>query len=236
MTTHGPTILDVDSAVRSVLAGLFLGTRRPAGLNGDAGGDETTFGGPLLALRHAEAFGAEVRRVKILPGTVVTPLARDLLKRRRVEIGFVSQVALGRVRDLGEWGVAFEAGCGPADAWRRSLLEGPESWDEVGRSADEAAAWVSESGGDRRGALVLTPEASYAAYRASRLPQVRAAHVAEPEAVSRAVRAIGVNVLVVETPGKPLAMVRQIAKAFRNGGSPRAPEGFMSFESWGVPR
>jgi hypothetical protein len=82
---------------------------------------------------------------------------------------------------------------------------------------------VAGSGGSGRGALVLTDEASAAVYRACLVPGVRAATASESDAVARAVRALGVNLLVVEPAGKPLALIRQLGATFRRGGGPRPP-------------
>src|SRR5262249_35836122 len=76
----GPGLGEVDAAVRSVLAErLGRGARAP-----DASGE--VFAGRLLALRHVEAMPAGVRLVRVAPGTVITPLARDHLKRLGVEV------------------------------------------------------------------------------------------------------------------------------------------------------
>jgi hypothetical protein len=70
---------------------------------------------------------------------------------------------------------------------------------------------------------LLTEEASVAVYRAGGLPGVRAASAGECEAVARAVRALGVNLLVVEPAGKPLALIRQLGATFRRGRAPSLP-------------
>src|SRR4051794_14720094 len=126
-----PTIAQVDAAVRAVLA-----QRRPS-----APADRP-FVGKLLGLRHVEALPAETRDVAIAPGTVVTPLARDLLKRRGIATRLVSEHELGRSQGRGEWGFVIEDDSGLASALRRGLL-GDDDWAEVGSDALEAARWVS---------------------------------------------------------------------------------------------
>jgi hypothetical protein len=208
-------IQQVDRAVRSILQG------RDGGPEGDGG----IFAGRLLSLRHAEALRAGTREVRVAPGTVITPLARDFLKRQGIGLRVVSRLEVEAVRERGEWGFAIEAETGTTDALRRAWLDGPEPWAALEPTAEAAAKWVVEGPG--RGALLLTDEASVAVWRACRLVGVRAATAAEPEAVARAVRRLGVNLLVVEPAGKPIALVRQLGLAFRKAGAPRIPEGFV---------
>jgi hypothetical protein len=194
---------------------------------GDRGGDSDggIFAGHLLSLRHAEAFRAGTREVRVAPGTVITPLARDFLKKQGIGLRVVSRLEVEAVRERGEWGFAIEAETGTAGALRRAWLDGPEPWTELEPMADATARWIVAGPG--RGALLLTDEASVAVWSACRFHGVRAATAAEPEAVARAVRRLGVNLLVVEPAGKPIALVRQLGLAFRRAGAPRIPEGLM---------
>jgi hypothetical protein len=214
---HEPTARDVDNAVRAVLAERL----RPRAALGGPAGAAVVFAGRLLSLRSAETLPTGTRQVRVSPGTVVTPLASDHLRRLGIEVRQVARSEVEPHRNAGEWGFAVERTTGLMEALRRAFLDGPEGWREVGASLDEAAEWVAET--DRRGALVLTDEASVAVYRACQLRGVRAATAEEPDAVGRAVRALGINVLVVEPAGKPLALVRQLGATFRRGGGPVPP-------------
>ncbi|MBV8076716.1 MAG: hypothetical protein JO284_09975 [Planctomycetaceae bacterium] len=214
-------IIEEDNAVHSVPAELKVG---PVPVSLPARHEAEVFADRLLAQRHIEALPGGTREVRITPGTVVTPLARDLLKRRGIILRWVSGGEAGRVRDRGEWGFAFESESGVLAALRRAWLE--EEWSEVASSPVATARWVVAS--PRRGALLLTDEASVAVWRACRFEGVRAASAAEPEAVARAVRRLGVNLLVVEPAGKSIALMRQLGRTFRRGGAPRAPEGLAS--------
>ena len=106
-------------------------------------------------------------------------------------------------------------------ALRRSLLEEALPWTEI-EPAAALAAWVA--GSDHRGGLLLTGQASVAVWRAHQNPGIRAASAGEPDAVARAVEALGVNLLVVEPAGKPIALLRQLALTFRRPGAPRIPD------------
>ena len=225
----GPSLRDVDAAVTSVLAELF-GPRGNGSTNGRAvkgSPDESVFAGRLLSLHEAERVGTRERVVKVAPGTVVTPLARDYLKNQGIELRFVARSEVDRLRNAGEWGFAIESKTGVLEAFRRSILDGHQGWTELGSSLDEAASWVSE--GDGRGALLLTDEAALALYLAYQTPRVRAALAEGPDAAARAVRSIGVNLLIVEPAGKSIALLKQIGATFRRPGGPVEPE-------WAVER
>jgi hypothetical protein len=203
---NGPTIAEVDAAVRSVLA-------VRDGKNG-AGGD--VFGGSLFGLRHAEALDRGTREVRIVAGTVVTPLARDFLKRAGIVLRVASRAEAPRG---GEWGFAIAELSGVAEALRRSLLvEEREAWIEVGTDHRQAARWVAER--PARGAVVVTGEASVATWEACRVEGVRAATVGDADSATRAARHLGANLLVVEMAGQSIASLRGLMAAFRRMGVP----------------
>lgn len=234
-TVTGPSLRDVDAAVTSVLAEMFAQRRGGLG-NGQASPsriDEPVFEGRLLSLRDAESLSAASRVVRVAPGTVITPLARDYLKKLGLEVRFVARSEVDRVRHAGEWGFSIEAESGVMDAFRRSILDGVEPWRELSASVSDAAEWVAEL--DGRGALVLTDEAALAVHRAYQVPHVRAAVAEEPNAAARAVRSIGVNVLVVEPAGKSIALLKQIGASFRRAGGPLAPAWSLNSKG-GLPR
>ena len=220
-----PGLRQVDAAVRSVLAGILgvdVGKGREPAI-AKRSDEPQMHAGRLFGLRHAEAIGAGVRAVWVAPGTVVTPLAKDFLKRAGVAIRWVSRDEVGEVRNAGEWGflVEDEVRSGVVEAFRRSLLEGPEAWHELAGSLELAADWVAEA--DARGVLVLAAEASTPVYRACRKRRVRASSATEPDTVARAVRALGVNLLVVEPAWKSIATLKQIGATFRRAGGPVVP-------------
>jgi hypothetical protein len=171
----------------------------------------------LLGQTQVEALDGAVKEVRVVTGTVVTPLAADLMKRRGISLRVV---AGGKTsKGTGEWAVAIEGPrSGEAEAIRRALLDG---WAEV--AANDAAPWVAAS--RDRGALFLTPEASIAVWRANRVDGVRAASACDVAAVTRAVRHLGLNLLVIEPSAHSIPTVKAMAETFRQGGAPRMPEG-----------
>lgn len=178
----------------------------------------------LLALRHVEGLGAGARELCVAPGTVVTPLARDELKRRGITVRWISRHDVEAVSRRGEWAFVIEGEGGVLSALRRTWLDGPETWRELAALAD-AVRWVAES--DERGVLVVTEQAAVAVWRANQVPGVRAASAESSAAVDRAVRGLGMNLLAVEPEGKPLPLLKQLAATFRSAGAPRVPDALI---------
>jgi hypothetical protein len=207
------SIAEVDAAVRSVLR-LQHGSRETA-TNG--------FAGRLLALRHVELIAPGQHEVCISPGTVVTPLARELLKQRGIALRQAAAAERERALCNGEWGFAIEetAASGAVAALRRALCE--EMWFELEATSAGAARWVAEAA--HRGALLLTAEASVAVWQACQVAGIRAAAASDPDAVARAVRHLGVNLLVVEPLGKSISWIRRLGATFRSAGAPVRPAG-----------
>lgn len=209
-TGRDAEIARVLEAVRSVVG--EMRPRQPAA--------PAVFPERLLGLRHAEGLASGTREVRVAPGTVVTPLARDELKRRGVAVRWVSRSEVEPVSRRGEWGFVVEGEGGVLSALRRTWLDGTEPWRELSALA-EAARWVVES--DERGAVVVTDDSAVAVWRANQVAGVRAASAESSAAVARAVSGLGVNLLAIEPTGKPLPLLRQLAATFRAAGAPRVP-------------
>ena len=80
--------------------------------------------------------------------------------------------------------------------------------------------------GDGRGALVVTDEASVATWRAVGSRGSGRATVAEPEAVSRSIRHLGANLIVVEPAGKSIYLLKQrSASGSARAAPPKSPTG-----------
>ncbi|AMV38034.1 hypothetical protein [Planctomyces sp. SH-PL62] len=214
----------VDEAVRSVLAGLFASRTRPLArpnpvpAKAPATPSESVFTDRLFSLRHAEALAADAGSVRIAAGTVVTPLARDLLKRRGIVVRLAGAAEVAAA-PRGEWAFAVEPGAGWLDALQRSFLEDAGLWRELEASVDAAVEWLE--GGEGRGVFLVTSDGATAVWRACRAPGVRAAFAAEPADVHRATQTLGANLIVVDPAGKSIAWIKQLATAFRRAGAPR---------------
>ena len=214
---------EVNAAILAVLAGWNrpVGPARGGrGRGRDGHQIPEVYADRLLGVRQAEGLAAR-GEVRILPGTVVTPLARDLLRRRGVAVRVVSgrEAILARTREQGEWGFAIDSPRQPglAEALRRHWLEA--DWCAIER---DPAGWVVAAEG--RGALVVADEGAVATWRANRVEGIRAATVGDIDATDRSVRHLGANFLVVEPAGRSIHLIRQVGARFRLGGAPLAPD------------
>ncbi len=222
------SLSEVNAAVLAVLAGWTRpaqqgGIGRPPARNGHAPQPEV-YVDRLLGVRQAEALPG-LDEIRVLAGTVVTPMALEVLKRRRVAVRVVSgrEAVSTKTRQQGEWGFAIEAtrNMGLIASLRRHWLDGSD-WSEVASNARNAAHWVVD--GEGRAALILADEASSATWRANRVEGVRAATVVDGNSTVRAVRHLGANVVVVEPATGSIHLIKQVAERFRAGGAPVPPE------------
>ncbi|MDE2509221.1 MAG: hypothetical protein KGM43_18630, partial [Planctomycetota bacterium] len=126
MTTASQEIDRVEAAVRAILApAVRVATstaRASSARSGTTKPYEHVIDGRLLTARQVEAVGEHVQTLVLAPSTVVTPLAREALKKRALSLRFVAR---GVVNDVGEWGFAIDSQepAGALAALARRLLE-----------------------------------------------------------------------------------------------------------------
>lgn len=210
---NGPTAREIEAIVRAVLAELgHAPTSTPL--------ESPTISGRLLSLRQIEALPPGTREVRLTAGTVVTPLARDHLKRSGIAIRLI---AAAEADEGGEWGFAIESDSGIAVSLPRDLLAASPPWSEVGNDTHSAARWVADS--NQRAAVVVTDEASLATWRANQVEGVRAATVVEAGAIERASRHLGANLLAIEPAGQSIHSLKHLFATFRRLGVPTPPAG-----------
>jgi hypothetical protein len=203
----GPSPHDVariESLVRQILTALLQPTPATAVVPTPA------FAGPLLADRHAEALPAGTTDLSIDPATVVTPLARERLKRRGITLRIVSRAELARTGHVAEWGLAFESG---GDLLRRALLNTPEPWHDLGDQVAHAASWIAEA--RTRAGVIITDAAALACYRACQTANVRGAVIHDVEGLRHAIDTLNPNCLVVERPALSIHAIRHLCATFR---------------------
>lgn len=209
----------VADAVRAVLADFRVAPPRTSSTN--ARGADPVFADRLFSLRLAETLSPDVRSIRIAPGTVMTPLARDFLKRRGIAVHLAGAAEIApSVR--GEWAFAIDGAAGQLQVIRRTFLEDARLWTELQPSLDELTIWIQ--GGEGRGAFLVATDPALIVWRACRVAGVRAAFAAEPADARSAARSLGANLLVVDPTGKSISWIRQIALAFRGAGAPRFEE------------
>ena len=131
-----------------------------------------------MAQRHVALLPADVRTVRLEAGAVVTPLARDDLKRRGIRVRLVSsgELAGGRSR---HWGLAIDPAFGLSDPLRRSLMADAATWLDLGEDPEFPAVWVAEA--PARAAVAITPQAHRVGWLACQVPGVRATTASDPD-------------------------------------------------------
>ncbi len=218
---HVDPICKVNEAVQAVLADLHgpSRSRKEPGCQ--------VFLDKLFSVRHAEALSPGSRVLQVTPGTVITPLARDWLKRQEITIRLGSQTET-QADSGSQWAfaIAVEPEIGTIDALRRALHDDPRPWTELEPSLNFVTSWLVEKKG--RGVMFITSEAALSVWRSCQVPGVRAAAAAEPSEVQCAARSLGMNLLVIDPAGKSLSWIKRLAAAFRLAGAPRAPESLFA--------
>lgn len=214
----------VAAAVQSVLAEIRGQSRALARSHRDLDGHLAV--GTLFSARHVEALPPGTRTIRVAPGTVVTPVARDMLKRLGVTVRPVSVSHSLMASARGEWAFAIEAETGITQALRRALLDDPRPWAELESTLEAVIAWLLVEPG--RGALLITHDAAVAVWKSCQVPGVRAASAVEPADVGRALTSLGINLLVVEPAGKSISWMKQLGTAFRQAGAPVVPHALQT--------
>jgi hypothetical protein len=205
-----PSAHEVAEAVRAV-----LGARAPGA--GASGPRVLTFPGRLLSARQVNELPAGTHAVRLAASTVLTPVARDLLRQRGISV-LMSSDASGASR--GSWGFCIEAGDGHGQSLRRSLLARDEVWHEV-HGAKAAFDWVR--GSADRLMVVATTHAALRVWQASQVTGVRPAQAFDALGLKRAVDDLAPNVLVLDMVSLSLWELLQLCRTFRRLGIPTTP-------------
>ncbi len=209
-----PTAEEVDRAVRAALSG--QATARSARAR-----SERAFAGRLLSASVVESLPATTTELCIGPETVLTPMARDLLKRRKIGVRLMGRAEARKRSGAGEWAFAMDSESWTATMLRRMLLIS-EDWVDLGDEAIVSANWVSES--EERGAALFSDQSALAVWRVNRIEGVRAAAVSDADGVSRAVSSLGANLIVIEPTGKSIHELKHLTSTFRKAGAPALPD------------
>lgn len=209
-----PSAEEVDRAVKAALA-----AQRPV--------DRTephsvwTFAGRLLSARVLESIPSTVVELSIGPETVLTPMARDQIKRRKICLKWLGRVEARQQNGLGEWGFSVDSKSWSMTMLRRMLLM-TDDWLDLGDDPQAAALWVAE--GQGRGAALLTDQQALAVWQANATNGVRAAAISDADGITRAVSSLGPNLLVIDPLGKSVHELKHLAETFRKTGAPVLPD------------
>lgn len=212
---HTDLVAQVEAIVRRVLQELLAKPQQPQAAPALS---SEHFAGSLFAFRHAEALPPGTRELRLDPATVLTPLARDHLKRLGIAIRIVSGGELALAGAALEWGLAVEPGFPLAHSLKRALLADRDTWFDLGHTVDQAAHWVAAA--PHRAAVLITPEAALATYSACQVNGVRAATIADPDAILRAARSLAANLLVIEPANQSIHTIKHLCATYRRVGLP----------------
>jgi hypothetical protein len=205
-----PTAQEVADAVKAV-----LGPRARGGDGLTSGA--TLFPGRLLSARSAEALPPGTQAVRLAASAVVTPLARDILKKRGITVVLTPDASEAT---RGAWGFCLESSDGVGLALRRSLLARGEVWHEI---PDSIAAFEWVRNAHDRGVVVVTRHAALRVWQACQVAGVRAGQACDAMALGRAIDDLAPNVLVLDGGSLSLWEVLQLCHTFRWLGIPARP-------------
>lgn len=181
------------------------------------------FPGSLVLERHVYDMPMGTRELAISPKTVVTPLAREILKKKGVSLRWVGaggMVGMSQ-KAAGQWAVLRMSADAQAQAVE-SLLVGRtgEGWDVAGPALNDAASWTIEN--SERHLAVLAEVACVAVWRLNQAG-IRAAEVRSALDVERVVQHFAPQSLVVEPSKLPIHEVKQIFQTWRRMGVVAVP-------------
>ena len=183
------------------------------------------FSGSLLLERHALDLGGQVRELVVSPKTVVTPLARELLKKRKISLRLATAANWpGQFgQKSGEWAVLRIAANAQALAVESTLAgRSGEGWELAGPTLTDAATWLSARPYSH--VAVLAEVACLSLWRLHQAG-LRAAEVRTALEVERVAQQFAPQCIVVEPARLPIHETRQIFHTWRRLGVVAVPAG-----------
>ena len=183
----------------------------------------------VVTLASLEGRPASVRRVAVLPGAIVTPAVRDVLREERLSLEF-SAAAGGAAKGVRLTAITMGTPFDPAPLLTMLRSDGLDVENSnkncLIESVGELATAVGS--GDALG-LLMTKYVPAALCLANRREGVRAVAATTAEETEKAARSVGANVLVID-PRKAggLSQTKMAVRAFCAGGVRACPEVFTS--------
>lgn len=176
------------------------------------------FPGTLVLERHANDLPFGTREIAVSPKTVVTPLAREILRKKGIPLRWVGANGLVGLtqRMAGEWSVLRLSDSSHAVS-AESLLVGRtgDGWELAGPTLSHVSNWLLAAGG--RHAAVLAEVGCVAVWRLNQAG-VRAAEIRSAQDVERVVQHFAPQSLVVEPSKMPIHEVKQVFQIWRRMG------------------
>lgn len=172
-----------------------------------------------------EEKGRGVKRLAVLPGAVLTPSARDFVRKHGIEV--TKDAATGAAaapREAVRWRLLVsKAGPGvmaAADAWVAEC--GWRKKELVGTAKEAAAKAVSlVATAEVAGVIVLTDRVDEVTILANRNDKVRAVATQSVRGVQSSIELVGPNLFVIDPGQRGLFEIRQMLKAIVAGGKPK---------------
>lgn len=173
------------------------------------------FPGKLLLERHAVSFPDATKQILTSPATVVTPLAREILRKRGVFVRISNASGLGSPSHVisGEWALLRLCESPQAQSLEAMLIgRGGEGWIGFGAAAEAATGWLETQPVGHL--AVLAQSASNALWWLIR-HGVRAAQIQAANDVERIATAFAPRCLVIEPARLAIHESRQIFRTWR---------------------
>jgi hypothetical protein len=164
------------------------------------------------------------RELRLLPRTVVTPLAADELKARGVRVSWQDATANGATPTAGTWGYAQERPDAVVDSVVRALERDGIHLAALRLATALPHAWPQEIGAtlarsEYSGVVAFCTDAGLVCCVANKLSGVRAVPVGSVAQASKARASLGANLLAIEVPGPTFFELRQIVRAACKAGA-----------------
>jgi len=230
-----PSAADVSAAVMAVLREMAGAAAQPAdrpsvlhsgrmrigpaqGITTVSDDSIVAFPGKLLLERHAVSLPDSTRQIVTTPSTVVTPLAREILRKRGVAVRISNASSLGSPNPViaGEWAVVRLCESPQAQSLETMLIgRGGEGWIGFGAATEAAVGWLDTQPAGHL--AVLAQSAAHALWWLIR-QGVRAAQVQASADVERIVSAFAPRCLVLEPARLAIHESRQIFRTWRSLG------------------
>lgn len=186
------------------------------------------FSGSLLLERHVFEIPSSVRELAVSPKTVITPLAREILKKKGIGLrsaGSLNWPVQGGLNH-GEWAVLRISGSAQALAVESTLAgRSGEGWDLTGPGLETSLAWLNDK--PHRHLAILAEVACITVWRLNQAG-LRAAEVRTSLEVERVAQQFAPQCIVVEPAKLPIHEARQIFHTWRRLGVLPVPQFLMT--------
>lgn len=177
-------------------------------------------------LEELHREGGENGRITLRAGTRLSPLAREWIRKTKVELNYVDaanqpsseSVGLRRVAWWcdGECAVAKSALMSFGDSVNLEAIKLSSDSSQTVTAVRKLAEQILSHRANT-GVLMLT-SAGAATVQANRIPEIRAIVATTPESVDTAMSSISPNVLIVEHSNRSFTEIRNVLARFVRGG------------------